>query len=108
MRRIQQFTSPVRRLGIEAGLEDIGDLRVTAVSIVIVIVYTVALHVTNPILSLPVVARPQPEAVSSIMARFWVVALRVTSAITDLSNSTVAEDKPLFEAGVSDVVHTEI
>ncbi len=84
------LTSPVRGLRIEAGLEDVGDLRVTAVSIIVVIVYTVALHVTNPVLSLPVVAGPQSKAVPSIVARPWVVALRVTLAVPNLPNSTVA------------------
>lgn len=50
------LTSPVRGLGIEAGLEDICDFRITAISIIIIIVYSVALHVTHSILSLPVVA----------------------------------------------------
>ena len=101
------ITSPIRRLGIEAGLENVGDLWVTAVSIIVVIVYTVALHVTNSILSLPVVAGPQSEAVPSIMARPRVVALRVTLAVPNLPYSTVAEDKLLSKAGVFYGVHAQ-
>lgn len=100
--------SPVRGLRIETGLEDVSELWVTAISIIVVIVYTVALRVTNTILSLPVVAGPQSKAVPSIMARPWVVALRVTLAVPNLPNSTVAEDKLLSEAGVFHGVHTQI
>lgn len=70
--------------------------------------YAVALHVTNPILSLPVVAGPQSEAVPSIMPRPWVVTLRVTLTVPNLSNATVAEDKPLTEARVLHGVDTQI
>lgn len=102
------FNSPVRGLTIKAGLENVSDLWVTTISIIVVIMYTVALHVTNSILSLPVVAGPQSKAVSPIMARPWVVTLRVTSVVPNLFNSTVAEDKVLSEAGVLHRVHTQV
>lgn len=70
--------------------------------------YAVALHVTNSILSLPVVAGPQSEAVPPVVARPRVVALRVTLAVPDLPDSTVAEDEPLSEAGVPHGVHAQI
>lgn len=70
--------------------------------------YTVALHVTNSILPFPVVAGPQSKAVPSIVARPRVVALRVTLAVANLLNSTVAEDKLQSEAGVFHSVHTQI
>lgn len=102
------MTSPVGGLRIEAGLEDVGDLRVTAISIIVVIVYTVALHVTDSILSLPVVAGPQSKAVPSVVARPRVVALRVALAVPNLPNPTVAEDKLLSEAGVFYSVQAQI
>lgn len=102
------FNSPVRGLRIKAGLENVSDLWVTTISIIVVIMDTVALHVTNSILSLPVVAGPQSKAVSTIMARPWVVTLRVTLAVPNLFNSTVAEDKLLSEAGVLHRVHTQV
>lgn len=51
-----RLTSPVRGLGIKAGLEDICDFWIAAISVIVIIVYRVALHVTHSILSLPVVA----------------------------------------------------
>lgn len=100
--------SPVRGLGIEARLEDIRGFWITAISIIVVIVYGIALHVTHSILSLPVVAGSQSKAVPSIVARPWVVALRVTLAVPNLSNSAVAEDKPLPQTGVFHGVHGQI
>ncbi|TNN77309.1 hypothetical protein EYF80_012423 [Liparis tanakae] len=70
--------SSVIGLWIEAGLVDISDLRVTAVSVIVIVVYAVALHVTNSILLLPVVAGPQLKAVPAIVARPRMVALGVT------------------------------
>lgn len=102
------LSSPVGRLGVKAGLEDIGDIWITTITVIVVIVYAVALRMTNAILPLPVVARPQSEAIASIMARPWVIALRVTLAVPDLTDSTVAEDKTMSKAGVFDSVDAEI
>lgn len=102
------LSSPVRRLGIEAGLEHVGHLWVTAVSVVVVVLNTVALHVAHAILPFPGVTGPLSEAVPPIVARSGVVTLWVTSAVPDLLNLAVAENKLLPEAGVFLVVHLEI
>lgn len=101
-------TSPVSGFWIEAGLDDISELWVAAISIIIVILYTVALHVTHSILSFPSVTGPLSKAVSTIMACSWMITLWVTSAVPNLLNLTVAENKLLPEAGVLLVVHTEL
>lgn len=102
------LTSPVRRLGIEAGLENVGHLWVTAVSVVVVILNTVALHVAHAVLPFPGVTGPLSEAVPPIVACSGVVTLWVASAVPDLLNLAVAENKLLPEAGVFLVVHLEI
>lgn len=102
------LTSPVRRLGIEAGLHNVGHLLVTAVSVVVVVLNTVALHVTHAILPFPGVTGPLSEAVPPIMACPGAVALWVASAVPDLLNLAVAENKLLPEAGVFLAVHAEI
>lgn len=70
--------------------------------------YRVALHIAHSILSLPVVAGPKSKTIPSIVACSRVVTLRVTLAIPNLCNSTVAKDKPLSEAGVFHGVHSQI
>lgn len=100
--------SPVRRLRIEAGLDNVGHLWVTTVSVVVVILNPVALCVAHAILPFPGVAGPLSEAVPPIVACPGVVTLWVASAVPDLLNLAVAENELSPEAAVFLLVHVEI
>lgn len=68
----------------------------------------VALCVADPVPPLPVVAGPQTQTVPTIVARQWVVTLRVTVPVTNLTDPAVAEDEALAYRCVLDIMRAQL
>ena len=91
----------MRRVGIEAGLGDIGDLGVTALPAVEVEPLVIAVHVAHPVLLLLGEGGvTQVAAVPAIVAGQRVVALGVAVLVPDLADVAVGQDEAAAQGRV--------
>lgn len=86
----------------------ISRLRVTAVPVIEVVQHVVALHVTEPIPAVPGIAPALQAAVTPVIAREWVLTLRVTVVIANLAGLTADEHYPVAQGGVVDAADTQL